>query len=87
MSGHGILKYFRPLQKDSPQDKRLPDPSGPLSKVVPSSAIASCNAEVSRELKQTKRPVTKQCYMKLNPAQRYEVGKKGAEMGIRRSAE
>ena len=88
MSGHGILKYFHPLEKDSPQDKQLPDPSGPLSKVVPPSAIASCNAEVSRELKQTKRPATNwQCYMKLNPAQRYEVGKKGAEMGVRRSSE
>ena len=87
MSGHGILNYFRPLQKDSPQDKRLLDPSGPLLKVVPSSAIASCNAEVCRELKQTKQPVTKQCYMKLTPAQRYEVDKKGAEMGVRRSAE
>ena len=60
----------------------MPDPSEPLSKVVSSSAVASCNAEVSRELKQTKWPVTKQCYMKLTPAQRYEVGKKGAEMGV-----
>ena len=82
MSGHGILKYFRPIKKDPPEDKKLPDPSGPLSKVIPSSSIASCNAEVTKVLKQAKRSVTKNCYMKLTPAQRYEIGKKGAEKGV-----
>ena len=50
MLGHGILKYFRPIldKKDPPEDKELPDPSGPLSKVIPSSSIASCNAEVTK---------------------------------------
>ena len=82
MSGHGILKYFRPIKKDPPEDKELPNPSGPLSKVIPSSSIASCNAEVTKVLKQAKRSVTKNCYMKLTPAQRYEIGKKGAEKGV-----
>lgn len=90
MSGHGILKYFRPISnkkdppkdKDRPEDKALPDPSGPLSKIVPSSSIASCNVEVTKVLKQAKQPVAKNRYMKLTPAQRYEIGKKGAEMGV-----
>ena len=84
MSGDGILKYFRPIldKKDPPEDKELPDPSGPLSKVIPSSSIASCNAKVTKVLKQAKRSVTKNYYTKLTPAQRYEIGKKGAKMGV-----
>ena len=70
MSGHGILKYFHPIldKKDSPKDKELPDPSGPLSKVMPLSSIACCNAKVTKVLKQAKRSVTKNHYMKLTPA-------------------
>ena len=39
---HEILKYFRPIldKKNPPEDKELPNPSGPLSKVIPSSSIA-----------------------------------------------
>ena len=45
MSGHGILKYFRPIthkkdapeDKDPPEGKKLPNLSEPyLSKVIPS---------------------------------------------------
>ena len=90
MSEHGILKYFHPItskkdtpeDKDPPEGKELPNSSGPLSKVIPSSSIASCNAEVTKVLKQAKWSVTKNCYTKLTPAQRYETGKKGAEMGV-----
>ena len=46
----------------------LPDPSGPLSKVISLSSIASYNTEVTKMLKQTKRSVTKNCYTKLTPA-------------------
>ena len=61
MSEHGILKYFCPIldKKDPPEDKELPDP---LSKVIPSSSIASCSAEVTKVLKQAKRSVTKNHY-------------------------
>ena len=90
MSGHRILMYFGPItgKKHTPEDKdphegkELPNPSGPLSKVIPSSSIGSCNAEVTKVLKQAKRFVIKKCYTKLIPAQRYEIGKKGAEMGV-----
>ena len=84
MAGQGILKYFS-LKKDHSEDKKLPDPSGPLSKVIPSSSIASCNAEVTKVLKLQAKPasrVAKKCYTKLTPVQRYEIGKRGAEMGV-----
>ena len=38
-------------------------------------AIASCNAEVTKVLKQGKLSVTKNCCTKVTPAQRYEIGK------------
>ena len=70
MLGHGILKYFRPIldKKDPPEDKESPNPSRPLSKVIPSSSIASYNAEVTKVLKQAKRSVTKNRYTKVTPA-------------------
>ena len=70
MLGHGILKYFHPIldKKDSPEDKELPDLSGPLSKVIPSSSIARCNAKATKMLKQEKWSVTKNRYAKLFPA-------------------
>ena len=87
------MKYFRPIldKKDPPEDKdqfedkELPNPSGSLSKVIPSSSIANCNAEVTKVLKQAKLSVTKSCYTKLTPPQRYEIGKKGTEMGVTRA--
>ena len=57
MLGHEILKYIHLTldKKDPPEDKKLCDPSGPLSKVIPSSSnIASCNAEVTKLLKHAK---------------------------------
>ena len=82
MSGQGVLKCFHllhmDLDKDSLHDKHLPYPSEPLSKVVPSSAITSCNGEVRRN----ETAHHKTSYMKLTPAQRYEIGKKGPEMGV-----
>ena len=86
MSGQGIVKYFRPIsnkKNDPPEDKELPDPSQPLSKVIPSSSISRCNAEVSKVIKEVKgSAVTRNSYTKLTPAQRYEIGKKEAEMGV-----
>ena len=70
MLEHGILKYFHPIlnKKDPPEDKELPDPSRPLSKVIPSLSIASCNAKVTKVLKPAKRFVIKNLYKKLTPA-------------------
>ena len=62
MSEHRILKYFCPItgktatpeDKDPPKGKELLNTSGPLSKLIPSSSIANCNAEVTKVLKQAK---------------------------------
>ena len=56
MLEHGILKYFCPIldKKDPPIDKELPNPSGPLSKVMPS--------------EQVEQSFTKNGYTKLTPA-------------------
>ena len=46
----GILKYFHHIDKKSSSDEtqaNLPDQSGPLSKVIPSSMIAMANEKVS----------------------------------------
>ena len=66
------MKYFHSIldKKDPPEDKELCNPSGPLSKVIPSSSIANYhnNAEVTKLLKQAKRSITKNCYAKLSSA-------------------
>lgn len=72
-----LLNYFRPIREKI----GLPDPSGPLSSTVPSSSIAACNAEVIAVLEKVASSGVKQPYCKLSPAQRYEIGKKAAEMG------
>ena len=61
MSHHVRTWNFEVLlnKEDAPEDKELPDPSGPLLKVIPSSSIASCNTEVTKVLKQVKQSVTK----------------------------
>ena len=42
-----ILKYFKPVCKKE-KGFTLPDPSGPLSKQVPSSSIEAANNKVSK---------------------------------------
>ena len=77
-----LLKYFRPIpskEPSTPKD-RLPDPSGCLSKVMPSPSIMACNAEVTRVL-DAESSGTRKPYLKLTPAQRFEIGKKAAEIG------
>ena len=47
----GILKYFHVKKQSSTttaeSETNLPDPSGPLSKVIPSSTITKVNEKVS----------------------------------------
>ena len=66
MSGHGMLKYFRPIthKKDAPEDKDPPEgkelsnlPGPYLSKVIPHrhrDQLPAVNADVTRVLKQAK---------------------------------
>ena len=67
------------------QKPDLPDPSGPLSKQIPSTAIASANVKVLEALKEhgeekKKRP--RRPYLLLMPSQKYEIGKREAEHGV-----
>ena len=75
-----ILKYMRPVKRK--QD--LPDPSGPLSELIPLTAIASANAKVLEALEEGEEVKKKPRgpYSSLTPAQKYEIGKRAAEHGV-----
>ena len=75
-----LLKYFRPIPSTPSTSKdHLPDTSGCLSEVMPSSSIITCNAEVTKAL-DAKNSGTRKPYLKLTPAQWFEIGKKAAEI-------
>ena len=68
--GYVRIWNFDPIldKNDPPEDKKLPNPSGQLSKAMLSLPIASCNTAVTKVLKQTKRSVIKNHNKKLTPA-------------------
>jgi len=78
-----LLKYFQLKNRKQP----LPDPSGPLSRKIPYSGIASANECVSKLLDSTvtgdgeKSSGTRGPYNILTPAQKYEIGKRAAQFG------
>ena len=74
-----LLKYFKYKKESIPTD-HLPDPSGDLSEVIPSSSITACNSEVTKVLDAEYSGTTKP-YLKLTPAQWFEIGRKTAEIG------
>ena len=79
-----ILTYCKLLPKESPgnsskENLQLPDPRGPLSTSVPSSAIEAANGQVAEVLTA---PAARGPYFKLTAAQRFQVGKRAAEHGI-----
>ena len=70
-----LYRYFCSANND----RKLPDPRGPLSKTIPSSAIASANSEI-KTLKSEDRK--RDQYAKLTPKLTFEVGKQAAEHGM-----
>lgn len=84
-----ILQYFTVINKSRIDDQlcsssaiQLPDPCGPLSDKVPTTAITSGNAAVSKAIKKSETSQKqKRPYLYLTDAQRYEVGKKAAASG------
>lgn len=77
-----LLKFFKPVKKKPD----LPDPDGPLSSAVPSSAISSANTKVLEALtnieenkKRTRGPYLG---LAITSAQKYEIGKRAAEYGV-----
>ena len=77
MKGSGIDVNKIKNGKDS-KEIDLPDPAGDLSKDMPSSAITAANTMV----KAMPTAVPRKEYVKLTSAQRYQIGKKAAEIGI-----
>ena len=63
-------------------DTKLPDPRGPLSKDVPSTAaIAAANGEV-KHVVELQRGKTRGPNTKFTPEQKAEIGKQAAEHGV-----
>ena len=69
-----ILYYFK--------YDRLPDHQGPLSRRIPSLAIAAANREVRRITVEANRPRKRGPYRKYTPVQRAEIGKYSSENGV-----
>ena len=71
----GLLKCFCPVEA-----KEDLNPIGKLSEKIPSSLIAQVNSVVCKRLEQQR---SKQStYMGLTSAQRFSIGKRGAENGV-----
>ena len=70
----GILRYFHLVKEPSSSEAAgLPDPNGPLSKVIPSSTIAAANENICAIGKTG--AASKTPYLHLTAAQKYQVGK------------
>ena len=82
-----LLKFFKitKTNKELVKEKQkvLPDPTGPLSIVVPTSSISDANQEVSmvyKEIASGER--RKGLYVKLtDPSQQCEIGRRAAQYG------
>ena len=70
-----ILKYFKGAKENIQNE--LPDPSRSLLREMPSSSIAAANTMVKSI---TAKP--RKQYIQLTPVQRFQIGKKAAEIGI-----
>ena len=72
-----LLRYFQA------SDNKLPDPRGPLSRVVPASSIASANEKVKSLIDNKKHTSGRpEHYAKLSPELKAEIGKRAAEHGV-----
>ena len=83
MAGNGpeLLKYFEPCRKNT-REILLPDPTGPLSYKVDSTAIEEAYAEVTAALASASAGSKRAPYLKLTPEQKAIIGKYAAEHGI-----
>ena len=76
-----LLKYFSRVDPRY-RDSQLPDPNGPLARVVPSSAISVANESVNVSLESNKKSATRGVYQKLSAEKKAEIGKRAAEHGV-----
>ena len=73
-----LLKYFK---RETSENNGLPDPSGPLTKSVPSTSIAAANLNV-RSIIESQNRQKRGNYGKFTPEQKAMIGKRAAEHGV-----
>ena len=75
-----LLKY---LSRVDPcyRDSQLPDPNGPVARVVPSSAISVVNESINVSLESNKKAAKRGVYQKLSAEKKAEIEKRAAECG------
>ena len=82
-----MWKYLKKISVESQYDKKpsmndcLPQESGPLSRNVPSSAIASANKAVLKSMENAKQ-VRRGKYGKYSSKEKADIGRKAVEFGI-----
>jgi len=77
-----LYRYFQASEKSS---CKLPDPRGPLSRLVPSSSIVSANEKVQSVLESKERTQSGrkgQRYSELSPELKAGIGRQAAEHGV-----
>ena len=75
------MALYRYLKQQQHSDDKLPDPQGPLSIEISSTAIVSANEEVRRVV--SKESVKQRGpYAKFTAEQRAAIGKRAAEHGV-----
>ena len=70
-----LYQYFQASEKSS---RKLPDPRGPLSRLVPASSIVSANEKVQSVLESKERTQSgrkEQRYSKFSPELKAEIGR------------
>ena len=81
-----LIRYFKPIAKKEDQDHGLPEPRGTLSRIIPSSSIASANMKVRATMAELKSsPSSSQrrgTYTKYTTEQKAQIGKRAAEEGV-----
>ena len=75
-----ILNFFSKVDKRYP-GRKLPGPSGLLSRQVPASAISSANHQVSNVLSHSPRG-SRGAYQEVSAEKKAEIGKRAAECGV-----
>ena len=69
-----LLKYFKPVNlKALGESLSLPDPGSFLNEIVPSTAIVKAMKIVSQVLEQSSSSGERGPYLKLTPAQKYQI--------------
>ena len=73
-----LYRYFSAVDKTS----ELPVPTGPLSKVVPSSSIEATNSKVFAALKLDQEKKTRGPYGRVSAEKKAEIGRRAAEHSV-----